>query len=119
MNTLLRISKKSAKKVFQKLRTEGSIFCTYLQQPIQITKIFLNHIAFNIEKHRPVKEIMERLLIVPFVPEIIEQGVFHGERTEYEKKFFEFSKHFGVDEFVVIVMKDSKGYFLLSCFRRR
>ena len=119
MKALLRISKKSAKKVFQNLRENGNFFSPYLKENIQITKLFLNHIAFNVEKHRSIKEMMERLLIVPFLSEIVTSGEFQSKRGEHQKEFFEFSKSFGKDEFVVIIMKDSKGYFLLSCFRRK
>ena len=117
METILRLTKKSAKRVFKNLRKKAPFHCSSLNKEIVITKLFLEHIAFNATKNRTHKEIIERLLIIPFLEEIFLKGTMREVRDKKENLFFRISRQFGEDIFVAIIIKSAKGYLLLSCFR--
>lgn len=70
------LQKKSAKKVFNSL-----------DENIVITKIFLNHITNISTKDRSYREIIERILIIPFVQEALECGEFVESRNKHSLNF--------------------------------
>ena len=116
--SLLAFAKDSAKKSFQKLRKEEQFYCTSLREKIHITKKFFNHVVFKDSTTRTPEEIMERILIMPFVSHIIEKGEYISKRDEYGKTFIRISYVFWTAvKLSIILEKTQKHCIVLSCFR--
>ncbi|MDP3976259.1 MAG: hypothetical protein Q8P95_05085, partial [bacterium] len=64
--------KMSAKKSFQLLRERSPFFCDALGVEVQVTKMFFRHITYA--RERQDVELIRRLLMVPFIDEILEKG---------------------------------------------
>ena len=64
--------KLSAKYVFKKLREQGPYFSPLVDDKIFVNRLFWNHL--NLTKERIREEIEERLLLIPFLEEILIQG---------------------------------------------
>lgn len=103
--------------MFKNLRDQGPLFCSFIKADIQVTKLFLEHIAYNASKNRGYEETIERLLIIPFIEEILGSGRIKEVRKENGGLFYRVSKQFGKDIFTLIIIKKPSGYLLLSCFR--
>lgn len=116
MHDILRIAKISAKKNFQELRKKSPIFCPLLKKEIKITKLFLSHIAYVGEK-RTHKEIVERILIIPFIEEIATTGDLDEVRENQSGTSYQISKKIQSEIFSIIIIKTEKSVLLLSCFR--
>ena len=122
MINLTKIAKFSAKKMFQDLKlksAETPFFCEAIQSEIKITKLFFQHIVYKNKETRSYKEIIERILIIPFIQDIITTGVFIEKREEENISFFQFSKNLKDWTFSVIIQKRTQqdDYILLSCFK--
>jgi len=116
MHDILRIAKISAKRNFQELRKKSPIPCPLLNEKIKITKLFLSHIAYVGEK-RTHKEIVERILIIPFIDEIAQTGYIEKTRKSTNGISYQISKKIQSEVFSIIVIKTEKSLLLLSCFR--
>ncbi len=118
MKTLFRLAKKSAKKVFFSLRENAPYFSPALGKNVYITKIFLGHITNISTKNRSYKEIVERILIIPFVQEALKKGVITESRNQESFSFTRLEFSSGSDIFCFILTKEKRGYILISCFRK-
>ena len=115
---ILNLAKKSAKEIFKLIRKNRGVFCPALQFEVKITRRFLQHICFNQDKDRSAEEIMERILIMPFVSHIIEKGEYISKREEYGKTFIRISYVFWTAvKLSIILEKTQKHCIVLSCFR--
>lgn len=108
--------RKSAKKSFKLLRERSPFFCTYLEEEVKVTKLFFDHIAYKKKRHKNPEELATRLLISPFVDEILKEGLLQDHRREEAIEYFKISKKFGHQTFSVIVQKRNQQYYLISCF---
>jgi len=117
MNKLLPLAKQSAKEVFFKLRKNWPYFCNAISSEILIWKSFFNHVAFNKNKNRKIRELLERLLIIPFIKKIIENWEL-TEKRDWEKseEYYKISLNNWNNTFSIIIIKNKSYYFLLSCF---
>ena len=121
MKQLLTFAKDSAKKHFQELRKKSPIFCPAFSQEIHITREFFQHVVYRGENTRSPYEIMERILIFPFLSEIIKTGNLKETRKEEKITFLEIQKFFIFYKLSIIVIKrkNNPKYILLSCFKHK
>lgn len=119
MKSLLAFAKDSAKKSFQKLREEEFFYSHELDKKIYITKQFFNHVVSDKNKKRTAYEIMERILIFPFLHEIITGGILVKSQSDKFSQFFRISKKYNKYILTIIILYDKKRakYILLSCFK--
>ena len=105
--------KKSAKKSFSILRERSPFWCTSLKNNVSITKKLFNHIAYHQKRTRKVLEILERLLIIPFVEDIVKKGEIIETRDNAHKISLNISHY----SFSVIVIEEKNSFHVLSCFQ--
>ena len=119
MKSLLAFAKDSAKKAFKKLREQEYFFSKDLDKNINITRVFFEHVIYDKKKKRTAYEIMERILILPFLEEIISTGKIQKTREYKGTHFFRVSKVYKKYTLTVIIFQDTitKEYILLSCFK--
>ncbi len=118
MKILLRLAKQSAKNIFKIVRSQSPFYCNALSSEIKVTKLFYNHIVNNSKKKRSDYEIVERILIIPFLSEILLKGVLIQMRNEKYGKTFRITYKIKSDIFCVIILSSQDNYSLLSCFRK-
>ena len=110
---LLRISAKSS---FVLLRNLGDLFSPELNANIKVQRLFYNHLS-TYEKKRTKQELINRILIISLIPEILEKGKVVEERVNMNSSFIQITHEILNKKFSVIVIKNKKGHFLLSCFQ--
>jgi hypothetical protein len=117
MKKLLPLVKISAKRIFKSLRSKAPIFCPSIKQPINIGKLFLNHISYA--RRREIRDIIERLIMLSLVEEIIEEGKCIETRQSSGKTFYKISHQINKNHLSVIIEHtgEREGYTLLSCFK--
>lgn len=116
--SLLSFAKDSAKKSFQDLRKKEHFHCNYLEENIKTTKLFFQHTVFKDSASRTPQEIMERILIFPFLAEIIKEGIAKKTENSKEGIFYKISKQYEKYALSVIVLRNQKeDLVLLSCFK--
>ncbi len=110
----------SAKRAFFNLRSLSPIRSEILDIEVLVSKRFFDHIAHHRRRKSNLKELVRRLLMIPFVPEIIEAGQIEEIRNKEEDCFIEISRNFSSRKFSVVLVqkKTSKVYYLLSCFEK-
>ena len=114
---LLLFARRSAKESFKNLKGQAPFYCNILESDIFITKVFFEHIAFAKQRTRFFYDLMERLLVIPFIPEILKNGIIVEERLKSVSTIFlriEYS--IAKKTLALIIMKKSNRYFLSSCF---
>jgi hypothetical protein len=116
MQNLFWLAKISGKQVFKNLKSQSPFYSDVLKTNIEITKVFYDHIVYNKKKKRSQKEIIKRILVIPFIQEILNNGNLTKERTKKEKKYFRISLLQKKGVFSVIILKNKQNYSLLSCF---
>lgn len=106
----------SAKRTFYLLRNKSPLFCKEIGSKIHVSKMFFRHISFS--KTRPVREIIDRLLIIPFIEEILTNGKISEQRTIHDINYFKISLRIKDFIFSVIFSKKilSDEHILVSCF---
>ncbi len=104
----------SAKKSFQKLQKESPFYCAALDAEVFITKLFFEHIAFA--KKRKLEDLVERLIMIPFIEEAFEEGELIKKTEKKNETFFKLCLEIKNRKFNIIVVKNQKRCFLLSCF---
>ena len=114
MKEILRLSKKSAKKIFEELRKNQPYYSSELKENIFVWRSFFEHIT---KKPRWDYELTKRFIIFPFLIDIIK----NWKKTEirYDKKwniYFKISINDWDDVFSIILYKNKKSTNLLSCF---
>lgn len=117
MQNLHRILKISAKEAFKTLRKHGPYHCQSLSQEIYVTNIFWNHINFS--KERSIREIVERLSIIPLIERILQEGICVKTTEEKHLTFFRISlsiKHLSFSVICKHNKKENGHNILLSCF---
>lgn len=107
VNSLLRIS---AKFQFKKIRKQ-KIFCACLNQQIYISKKLFYHIANS--RARSIKEVAERLAILPLIPYIAEKGEVSEVRKHSRKISLKINRH----TLSVVLMCEHEQLIAISCFR--
>ncbi len=112
----LQLLKNSAKKTFCDLRDKSPLNCTQLSEKIVVSKRFFTHIAKHPKRTQNLKDLAERLLIIPFVNDILNNGNIVNIRTKRNEKYFRISKKYKKITYTVIVIKTKKIFFLVSCF---
>ena len=112
----LPLLKKSAKKSFQLLRNRAPLTCSALKCNVTVTKFFYGHIAHASKRRRNIEDLIERLLIIPFIDEILLHGKLVETRDKDEAVYFRITKSFVYNKYSVIVIKRGCYYHLLSCF---
>ena len=120
MINLTKIAKFSAKKMLKGIIEESKknpFISKELKSEVKITKLFFQHIAYSFKK-REYREIIERLLIIPFIKEIIINGTKIEERQEKNIISHKISKNFSQWTFSIIILEreQQKDFVLLSCF---
>ena len=121
MKQLLAFAKDSAKKHFQALRKNSPVFSPSFLNDIHITRDFFQHVIYRGKNSRSPYEIMERILIFPFLNEIIQTGTIIETREEKNICFFEIEKKYKSYNISIIIMHktDNPKYILLSCFKQK
>lgn len=82
MKILLRLAKKSAKENYKFLRNQSPFFCNTLKAEVMVSKIFFNHVVYHTSKNREEREIIERILLFPFIKSILKNGKLQETRKE-------------------------------------
>ena len=116
MQKLLPLAKKSAKEVFLQLRENWPYFCDELKKEIEVTKLFFNHIILNNDKKREIRDLIERILIIPFIEKILTKWKITEKRKGKWVEYFKLSINNWDDVFSIIILKKSNKFTLLSCF---
>ena len=116
IHIFLPLISRSAKKSFQILRARAPFFCAALQKEIFVSRQFFNHISNNTFRKRRISDLLERLLMIPFIDEILEKGKLVETREHSQKVFFQISKMFFKEKYSVIIVKVHEKHSLLSCF---
>jgi len=115
MKEIIKLAKKSWKKVFLKLKLIWPIFCNSLNSQIYIWRSFYNHIVFS--KKRSDKILIKRFLVFPFIEDIIEFWEIKEERIGNKwEKYIKISLKDWEDVFSVVIYDNWKRFSLLSCF---
>ena len=115
MKYLIPLIHLSAKESFKLLREKAPLFCTALNAGILVGKQFLKHIS-DVEKRRHKHEILERLLLIPFLQKILQNGKKTETRTQNKRIFHRISESVGNQVFSVIILEVPKRFLLVSCF---
>jgi hypothetical protein len=63
--------------------------------------MFFRHISFS--KKRPIRDIIERLLIIPFINEILLAGKISEQRTTFDIEYFKISLIIGSFLFSIVI----------------
>jgi len=117
MKSLHQVLKISAKESFKTLRKYGPYSCKSLSQDIYVTNVFWNHINFS--KERSIREIIERLSIIPLLEKILKEGKCVKTIEDRHLIFYRITLTIKHLSFSVICKynKKEKGHnILLSCF---
>ena len=116
--SLLSFAKDSAKKSFLQLKKEQFFFCTYMSEKVSITRLFFQHVVFKDSRARTPYEIMERILIFPFLSDIIKNGIAQKTHSINANEFYKVSKKYNKYSLSVILLRNKTGQLvLLSCFK--
>jgi len=113
MKKLHKLIKHSAKKSFQLLRDRAPLNCNVLGGKVKVTRLFYSHITQPKRRNKTLNDLMERLLIIPFIDDILNDGTLLKSRKNL---FFRISKTFGERDYTVIIIKRYDEFLLLSCF---
>lgn len=116
LKRMLPLVKKSAKKSFVLLRKRSPLECAALQTDIHVTKLFFNHIAHIKKRKRNVVDLIERLLIIPFIDDILAYGNCIERRRQRGKMHYKIALKKGHETFCVILIEKKEKIVLLSCF---
>ena len=115
MKDIIYLIRISAKYSFRILRKNSPFWSSELHNDIQVTSVFFNHITSN-HKGRKIKDTLERLLLIPLIEDIIQEGSIIEERQIKEKRYFKVSKKISNKTFSIIILKKNAQYYLFSCF---
>ncbi len=110
MKSLQKVIKISARYAFQKIRSESPYFCVALKDEVHVTRNFWNHINFS--KERVLRDSLERLSMFPLLETVIRKGKILSSDDIFTKISFTENSI----TFIVIILKDSYKYGVLSCF---
>ncbi len=108
MNTQL--LKLSAKYVFKKLREKAPYSSYVLNDKVFVNRLFWNHLNFSKERTR--EETEERLLLIPFLEEVLQKGIKISENSQ----FIRIEKSIGNFQVGVVIVKNNQKKILLSMF---
>lgn len=111
---LLRLLKLSAKKSFDEIRKKGPFFCEIINLELKVTREFFDHISF--QKSREIKEIISRLLIIPFIEDIIHKGTLIEKRIQGDYIYFQLALLLKKESINIVIRKKNEKIILLSCF---
>lgn len=117
MKSLHQVLKISAKESFKTLRKHGPYFCESLSQNIYITNLFWNHINFS--KERSIREIVERLSIIPLIERVLQEGQCVKTTEDRHLIFYRITltiKHLSFPVICKYNKKERGHNILLSCF---
>lgn len=108
----------ASKPSFELLRGKSPIMSKVLGKEILVSKLFFNHIVHSTKRKNKRTERLERLLILPIIPEILNSGCLVENRIDEEKNdtFFRVEKKFRFYTASVIVRLRDGDYTLFSCF---
>lgn len=113
-STLLNLS---AKKTFQDLRSKSPIFCKALGENVRISRVFYNHISSK-TKSRTKEEISERLVIIPLIEKVFQNGKQSETRKKNGETFFQITHSFKAFIIsIILVRRKNNQLYLVSCFR--
>lgn len=109
--------KLSAKRSYQNLKNSAPLISGDLKAKILVSKRFYDHIAHHKRRRNNPTEIVNRLLLIPFLPEIVAQGAVVDIRDQSEGKFYQLKFAIHDKKASVVILKDKAGvYRLVSCF---
>jgi len=110
MKNLIKLTSKYS---FQQLKARSPLQCPCLKNEVKISKRFFNHIS---DKKRNIKELTERLLIIPLIDEILKNGKITETRNKKNGKYFKISLKINQKIFSVIIIEKQNNFYLVSCF---
>lgn len=109
--------RESTKQTFLLLRKIAPFYSPLFKSEIIASKKFFDHIAHSQKRKKDISEQLERQLIIPFVPIIIESGICTDIRKEADITFFRLEKKIKNHHFALIIERKNAVFRLLSCFR--
>ena len=123
MEKLIKIIRISSKEWFKELKSKSPIFCNSLEKNIYITHTFYNHIAWY-KKTRPIREIIERLILINLIVKIIKNWKLVEKRKNQiiEKNLFFIETYkivLNINKInfkIIIWKKKNWDLILISCF---
>ena len=105
----------SAKRSFKILKNNDPIWCSCIKNNVKITKIFFQHIC-GAFKRRKIRETIKRLLIIPFIDQILFEGNITEIRINNKKKYYKISLTISSYIFSIVLLYMKNEYKLISCF---
>jgi tRNA(Ile)-lysidine synthetase-like protein len=106
----------ASKESFKTLKNLSPLYCQSLNALVHVNRLFYNHISFNNPKKRSVKEVKERLMIIPLIKKILTIGVLQSQRQEKEFSYYEIKYQEKQLDIRVILSQKKDTIYLLSCF---
>ncbi len=107
----------STKKSFDILRNFSPLLSPFLDSEIIVTKKFFNHITYSNRRKGFIEEQLERALIIPLIPDILQAGKYIEKRNQNKIIYHRIEKKFQLFTFAVIIEENKGRKILFSCFR--
>ena len=122
MDNILKIIRISSNKWFKILKKNSPYYCKSLNNTVNITRTFQNHIS-GYSKSRVNREIIERLSILNLIDDILLNWKIIEERKKWLFEWKEYKNTYKISfkiksfYFILIIWeKYNWGFLLLSCF---